>query len=84
MAKGGKGSGGDKNDGGTPMDDYRADTGKMDSPWFSGKEDGWGRKLMKSAPSVSGMDDQGDGIRDGTSGANDYAGAGTAPGGRKT
>ena len=79
MAKRG---GGDGNAGGRPMDDYIADTGKMDSPWFGGdSDDRQGSRLMKAAPSVKGMDGQGGkGIRDGLSGANDKGGAGRTPG----
>ena len=69
----------DKNDGKTRMDDYVADKGKMDSPWFSGSEDPAGRNLMNAAPSVKNMDGCKGAVRDGTSGANDYAGAGKVP-----
>jgi len=70
----------DGNSGGRRVDDYIADQGKMDSPWFSGSEDPAGRNLMHGAPSVKNMDGCKGGVRDGTSGANDYAGAGRVPG----
>lgn len=74
---------GDKNEGHRGVDGYYVDKGKMDSPWFSGDNDSAGRKAMHGAPRVSGMDGCTDGIRDGTSGANDAGGAGTSPGARK-
>lgn len=66
----------DGNSGGRGMDDYKADKGKMDAPWFGPGDN----SLAKSAPRVSGMDGQKGGVRDGTSGANDKGGAGHTPG----